>query len=108
MERKKLSEEALALIAGRFKLLGEGSRLKLIIALEEGEKSVGELVEDTGLTQANVSRHLSALVVGGILSRRKEGLSVYHAIADPEIFDMCESVCGSLQKSLGARAKAFR
>ena len=108
MNRKNLSDGALALIASRFKLLGEGSRLKLIIALESGEQSVNELVAATGLTQANVSRHLAALTAGGILSRRKEGLNVYHAIADPGIFDMCESVCGSLQKSLGARAKVFR
>lgn len=108
MNRKKLSDEALELIAGRFKLLGESSRLKLLIELEAGERNVSELVSATGLTQANVSRHLAALTEGGILSRRKEGLNVFYEVADPDIFHMCESVCGSLQKSLGARAKAFR
>lgn len=108
MNRKKLSDGALDLIAGRFKLLGEASRLKLLIALEDGERNVTDLVVATGLTQANVSRHLAALTDGGVLARRKEGLNVYYEIADPDIFQMCESVCGSLQKSLGARAKAFR
>jgi DNA-binding transcriptional ArsR family regulator len=108
MNRKNLSDEALALIAGRFKLLGEASRLRLLIVLEDGEKKVGELVSSTGLTQANVSRHLAALSEGGVLERRREGLNVFYRIADPGVFAMCESVCGSLQKTLGARAKVFR
>jgi len=108
MNRKNLSDAALGLIASRFKLLGEASRLKLLIALEDGERNVTDLVVATGLTQANVSRHLAALTDGGVLSRRKEGLNVYYEIADPDIFRMCESVCGSLQKTLGARAQVFR
>ncbi len=108
MNRKTLSDDALDLIAGRFKLLSEASRLKLIIALEEGERNVGELVTATDLTQANVSRHLAALTDGGILARRKEGLNVYYSIADPGIFQMCESVCGSLKKRLGEQSEAFR
>lgn len=107
MKRKKLSDEALDLIAARFKLLGETSRLKLIIALEQGEQNVSGLVDATGLTQANVSRHLAALTEGGVLARRKEGLNVYYEIADPGIFELCETVCGSLQKHLGAQAKVF-
>lgn len=108
MNRKKLSDDALDLIAARFKLLGEANRLKLIIALEHGEMKVGDLVTATGLTQANVSRHLSALTDGGILSRRREGLNVYYQIDDAGVFELCESVCGSLRKRHGAQAKAFR
>lgn len=108
MNRKTLSPAALELIAGRFRLLGETSRLKLLIALEGGGRNVSELVTATGLTQANVSRHLAALTEGGILGRRREGLNVIYTIADPSIFDLCASVCGSLQQRLGAQAKALR
>lgn len=107
MNRKELSEQALELIAARFKLLGEASRLKIIIALEAGEQNVGQIVDATGLTQANASRHLSALTESGILARRREGLNIYYEIADRSIFDLCESVCGSLQKRLGAQAKVL-
>lgn len=104
---RDLPESALELIAGRFKVLSEVTRLKLIIALEAGERNVSELVKATGLTQANVSRQLQILTDAGILSRRKEGLSVIYAIADKSIFDMCEHVCGSVQKQIQRQSKAF-
>jgi len=103
-----LTDEALELIASRFRVLGEPSRLRLIQSLEEGEKSVGTLVEATGLTQANVSRHLQTLAEAGILGRRKEGLSVIYFIADPGIFDLCRLVCGSLKRRIEKHAEAFQ
>lgn len=82
-------------------------RLKLIHALFVGEKPVNALVEETGGTQANVSRHLQHLAAAGVLSRRKEGLQVFYAIADPTIYDLCELVCGSLEKQATKQARAF-
>lgn len=107
IEPLALSDQALELIATRFRVLGEASRLKLIRALESGERHVSQLVEDTGLTQANASRHLQTLTEAGILGRRKEGLNVIYFIADRGIFDLCKHVCGSLQERFAAHAKAF-
>lgn len=104
---RALSDEALALIARRFALLAEPMRLRLLHALFAGERNVNALVAASGGTQANVSRHLQALAEAGILSRRKEGLQVFYAIADPSIFDLCELVCGSLEKQHTRRAEAF-
>jgi ArsR family transcriptional regulator len=105
---RDLSEPALEMIAHRFKALSEVSRLKIIIALEEGEKNVTTLIGATGLAQANLSRHLQTLIDAGILARRKEGLSVFYKVSDPAIFKLCDQVCGSLAKQLQARAMAFR
>lgn len=106
-EPSAMTDDALELIAARFRVLGEPSRLKLIRALEPGEKSVSELMEACGLTQANTSRHLQSLTQAGILGRRKEGLNVIYFIADPGIFELCHHVCGSLQSHLSRHAKAF-
>lgn len=105
---RDLPDSALGMIAARFKALSEVSRLKIIIALEPGERNVTALIDETGLAQANLSRHLQTLVDAGILSRRKEGLAVYYFIADSDIFKICDQVCGSLAKRMEAQASAFR
>jgi DNA-binding transcriptional ArsR family regulator len=103
----KLSDAALELIAARFRALSEPTRLKLLMALEDGEKNVTELVNLTGATQTNVSRQLSVLATAGLLARRKSGLSVLYRIADPGIFDLCGHVCKSLQKRITQESEIF-
>lgn len=103
-KKPALTAEALELVARRFAVLAEPMRLRLLQALFDGERNVTELVEATGGTQANISRHLQTLTAAHILSRRKAGLQVFYAIADPSIFKLCELVCGSLEKSLNQQA----
>jgi ArsR family transcriptional regulator len=104
---RPMTDEALALIARRFAVLSEPMRLRLLHALFDGERSVNTLVEATGGTQANISRHLQTLADAGLLARRKEGLQVFYSIADPSIFPLCELVCGSLEKQHAQRADVF-
>lgn len=106
-KKSPLSDEALELVARRFAVLAEPMRLRLLQALFEGERHVNALVEATGGTQANVSRHLQTLTQAHILSRRKEGLQVFYAIADPTIFKLCDLVCGSLEKQFTRNAEAL-
>ena len=75
------------------------------MSLQDGERTVSELVEEHETSQANISKHLHVLTTVGLLTRRKQGLNVFYAIADPSIFNMCEMVCGSLKKHLDAQAK---
>lgn len=102
-----LSDEAMELVARRFAVLAEPMRLRVIQALFDGERNVTELIEATGGTQANVSRHLQTLTNAHILGRRKEGLQVFYRIADPTIPKLCEVVCGSLEKQLSQQAGHF-
>ena len=104
---RTMSDDALGLVARRFAVLAEPTRLRLLHALFAGEKNVNALVEETAGTQANVSRHLQTLTQAHILARRKEGLQVFYSIADPSIFQLCELVCGSLEKQLNRQAEAF-
>jgi ArsR family transcriptional regulator len=102
-----MSDEALELIARRFAVLAEPTRLRLVHALFDGEKSVNTLVEQSGGTQANVSRHLQTLANAHVLARRKEGLQVFYSILDPSIYKLCELVCGSIEKQLAKQTDAF-
>ena len=100
-----VTDEALALIASWFRTLAEPSRLKILRALEEGEKNITELVTATGLTQANVSRHVQSLVDAGMVGRRREGLTAICFIADPSITELCDNVCNNLLKRLSKQVK---
>ena len=99
----KLSPELMTDVAARFKALAEPARLQLLQHLRSGDASVSELVEETGLTQANVSKHLQLLLRLGFVTRRKDGLHVYYALADKDIFRLCDLMCGRLAAETEAR-----
>jgi ArsR family transcriptional regulator len=103
-----LSEEAIALVARRFAVLSEPTRLRLLRFLMSGEMHVNALVAASGGSQANISRHLQTLAEAGMVARRKEGLLVFYSIVDPTIAQLCELVCSSLEKQLANRATHFR
>ena len=102
MRHRRLSPALLAGVAGRFKALAEPARLLLLQCLRGGEASVTDLVERTGLTQANVSKHLHLLLTLGFVARRKEGLFAYYRLADKDVFRLCDIMCGRLAQELKA------
>jgi DNA-binding transcriptional ArsR family regulator len=55
---------------------------------------VGELVQETGLGQANVSKHLDVLRRYGFVARRKDGLNGFYRVADQDVFRICDIMCG--------------
>ncbi|HVL67986.1 MAG TPA: metalloregulator ArsR/SmtB family transcription factor [Vicinamibacterales bacterium] len=91
-----MSEEFFNHVAERFRALGEASRLRILNALRGGECSVGDLVERTGLSQANLSKHLQLLYALDFVQRRKDGLFVYYRLADEGVFQLCDIMCGRL------------
>lgn len=105
MARKNLSNEALDLIAARFKVLAEPLRLRILHTLQDGEKSVNELSELVEASQPNVSKHLKILQEAGVLNRQQKGNAVYYSIADESIFELCEVVCNALEKRLENQAR---
>lgn len=96
----KLSPAALQLVAEFFKVLSEASRLQIVCRLRKGPKNVSEIIELTGLGQANVSKHLKILAQAGIVTREQQGVCVYYQIANPFVFDLCELVCNSLARQI--------
>ena len=95
----------LDLVANRFKILAESARLQILNLLRDDELTVGELVERSGLGQANVSKHLQLLHANGFVSRRKDGLFVYYKLSDGSVFELCETMCGRVEGELKARRK---
>jgi DNA-binding transcriptional ArsR family regulator len=88
------------LIAQRFRVLSEPTRIKLLDLLRDGPATVAELTQASGSSQQNVSKHLGILHQASIVSRQKRGTSVQYAIADESVFELCEHVCGGLRRQL--------
>jgi DNA-binding transcriptional ArsR family regulator len=102
-----LTPDLLELIAERFKALAEPARLHILNALRGGEKTVSELMEATGLGQANLSKHLQLLHGLGFTDRRKQGLYVYYRLADPAVFQLCDLMCGRIVEEARTRSEMF-
>lgn len=98
--QKQLSSEALEQIALRFKLLSDPMRLKILHALQDGERSVNQLVEITGSSQPNISKHLNILRTTGMVKRRQESNQAFFSISAPFIFDLCDIVCNGIAEEL--------
>src|SRR6516164_255838 len=95
-----LPDDLAELIARRFRMLAEPTRIKLLDRLREGEANVNELSEGLGASQQNISKHLAMLAEAGMLARRRQGNHVYYRIADEGVFALCDQVCGSVQQQL--------
>ena len=104
---RTLSDEALALIAARFRALGEPLRLRLLNILMQGERSVTQLVDACGSGQANVSKHLSVLKSAGMVATRRDGMLTLCRIADPCVFELCEIMCTRLRAEHEALSRAI-
>ena len=79
------------LVAKYFRGLGDPTRVRIIELLrDEGELSVGELVERLGQPQPKVSNHLACLRWCGFIAARREHRTVYNRIADKRVVKMLE------------------
>ena len=103
----KLTEEAIQIVGERFRILSEPIRLRILQALQGGELTVTEMTREIDISQPNASKHLRILQESGILCRDQRGNSVYYAIADDSIFELCELVCGSLETRFREKAEIF-
>ena len=98
-DMRELFEE----VSNYFFLLSEPTRLKILHALCNGERPVGEIVTEIEATQANVSRQLNMLFRAKILGRRKVGTVVYYRIDDQNTVDICRTVCTQMACKLEDR-----
>ncbi len=78
-------EQAIRIKAKLFRGFADPSRLMLIEVLRNGKKSVGELVEITGLSQPNVSNHLRCLADCDLVKKERDGRYIYYRLSDMRI-----------------------
>ena len=94
---------ALSAKAKLFRGFGDPSRLAILESLLDGPKKVGEIVQATGLTQPNVSSHLSCLRDCGLVSTQQQGQYVVCQISDArvnEILDLSGSLLADVARGV--------
>ena len=75
--------------------------------LKKGPKNVTEIIAETGLGQANVSKHLKILTQAGMVKREPQGVNVFYEIANPFLFQICDLVCEIIVDQIQAKNQQF-
>lgn len=87
------SEAVFEKAAEVFRVMSAPMRLRIISALCNGEKNVGELLGDIDTTQPNMSQHLNTLYQAGVLGKRRDGVQIYYRIINDRVVSLCRAVC---------------
>ncbi len=89
---EKYNAELYRLKADISKAFADPKRLIIIAELRDGEKTVSELVEALGISQADVSRQLAILRSRGVVAPRRAGTSIFYSLTDKRICEACDIV----------------
>jgi DNA-binding transcriptional ArsR family regulator len=82
------SDEDTELTANALKAMAHPLRWKILCTLGEEEMSVGDIVDQTGTSQSNISQHLEQLRNKNILVSRKEANRIFYRIRNPKLLEL--------------------
>ncbi|HLC84905.1 MAG TPA: metalloregulator ArsR/SmtB family transcription factor [Candidatus Nanoarchaeia archaeon] len=92
------------------KVFSNSTRLEILNLLRDGELSVTELINKTGLSQANISQHLAIMKSKGIVASRRRGKNIYYSLENPKIikaFDIIREILTEKLKEHGNIVKKW-
>lgn len=104
----RLDTPQLERVAQLFKAFAEPTRLAILQELKSGSRTVGDVVEAIGTSQANVSKQLRILREAGVVSQEKQGTSVHCSISDPVVFELCQLVCEKINRDVARGPSPLR
>lgn len=85
--KEKIPEFSLVLdLADFFKVIGDSTRLQLLMALQQHEMCVSDLANVLDMTKSAISHQLKALRLSKLVKTRKEGKTVYYSLDDDHIY----------------------
>ena len=95
------------LVARRLKALADPSRLAVLRLLCGGERCVTEIVDETGLGQANISKHLRILLGEGFVRARRERRNVFYRLSNGVSEEICAIICKSIREQASGERRAL-
>lgn len=72
-------------LAETFRLLGDPTRLRIVVACLDGEKNVGQIAAAVDASQSLVSHHLRLLRAARLMVAERRGRSIYYSAADEHV-----------------------
>ncbi|MBN1224206.1 MAG: winged helix-turn-helix transcriptional regulator [Candidatus Aminicenantes bacterium] len=87
------------------KTLANPKRQEILDSLRERELTVNQIVEKTGISQANLSQHLAIMRSKGIVKSRREGINVYYSLANTKIIEAFDLISQLINESLASQTK---
>ncbi|MCC7363376.1 MAG: helix-turn-helix transcriptional regulator [Dehalococcoidia bacterium] len=92
--------------ADLFRTLANPTRVRIMELLRlAGSLTVSELQQRLEIESSNVSQHLAILRARGLVTTRREGTSIWYAVADPAIFDLLDAARAVFEHQLEARTR---
>lgn len=85
---RRARTEGVSVLSATFKMLGDGTRLRILLALARREMCVGEIAALVGLTDSAVSHQLRLMKAMRLVSRRRDGRSAYYALDDDHVAEL--------------------
>ncbi len=90
-----LNPNELENLANRFRALSDTTRLQILMAICNQERSVQDICDRTGLHQGNVSKHLRLMKDAGVVACRRESVWRFYRVIDTELLELCSSTSKS-------------
>jgi DNA-binding transcriptional ArsR family regulator len=84
-----------------FSMLADATRVRLILALREGERSVNDLAVTVDKSPAAVSQHLAKLRLGRFVATRQEGTRVFYRLENEHASQLVSDAIFQAEHSLG-------
>lgn len=82
---KKIDENALYDVAELFKIFGDSTRIRILYALFENEKSVSEIAQELNMNQSAISHQLRILKNAKLIKNRRNGKTIYYSLDDDHV-----------------------
>ena len=86
--------ESLSKVAFLAKSLGDENRLRILLCLNNGKRSVSQIVEELNLSQPLISHHLKELRRSLLVTVERRGPFVYYEMSDPRVIDILKDLEG--------------
>ena len=80
--------------------LGHPLRMAIVDHLKDKETAAADLIADLEISKANLSKHMSLLIQGGIVESRRDGRQIYYRLTDPDIQKACAIMSAILYRRL--------